>query len=1266
VKTGLNDGAMAGKTGDQFARLDDYSGGTAYDGMLTTTASILSSNLAAYIHYTLTCDITGQSTSDKTAIDLISGSTVIASVTNSVATANNLSANKATLHFMAYPDHPNLGETMAIRLRMVAGAWNQDCYFDNLSLIAIDTSVDTDAPTPNPMTWVQVPTAAGSNSVLMTCSSASDTNWVQYLFSNTVNGATSGWIEVTTWRDNGLTDGVTYGYKVKARDKSTNHNETAWSSEETATCNSNIVFYDSFEYPLVAGTATGTDPFGWKDASTGGQCGMGRLLGTAWTNTAGAQAAWLNVYNTTPVLETTITTLNATLLAQCRYALTFNAADNGSYTLCADLLAGTNVVLTAQKAPTSQNFAQNIASNAFLPQTGDPGVGEALKIRLRVTGGEWNAESYVDNLRLEAVPSSADSTPPTPDPMTWIQTPTPAGSNGIVMTCSTASDINYVQYLFSNTVNGATSGWIEVTTWCDNGLTHGVTYGYKVKARDKSANWNETAWSSEKSATADGTIIFYDSFEYPVVGSTATGTDPSGWKDASTGGQCGMGRLLGTAWTNTAGAQAAWLNVYNTTPILETTITNLNDIFFPACSYTLRFNAADNGSYTVVADMMAGTNVMFSAQVTPTSQNFSNHVAQQNFTSSITNTGLGSALKLRLRVTGGEWNAESYADNITLWGVRTNRIWNRYATNITDQAADFVGALTATGANVYVSAYWGTNDAGTNAGSWAYTNHLGWYNSVNFIYPTNVIASGLAASTKYYYTFRGSNTEWQIWDSTSGVFTIMGPPAVNNSTGGTPVSATSSIVRGNLTAGGQASAWICWGTSDAGTNSMTNWPSTACVGPVMQGDTFSTLASGLATNVTYWYRCFVSNAYGIAWASSATSFNAVPPGVMNSGGFVTNYWLNGTNFWAHIFTNSGTFTANYITNIEVLVVAGGGGSGQNGGGGGGAGGCIYSNAYPLLAGSNYMVTVGVGGAGAVNGSSVASSGSNSIFATITAAGGGGGASRDSGGAALSGGSGGGGGGGAAPQITAGTASPAGQGNNGAGGFNSGGNSAGGGGGGYSGTGTAGASKQGGNGGNGYWTDISGVYTGYCGGGAGSGLDYSSYGGKAGSVQAGAGGGGPQNNSRDGRPNSGGGGGGLGTGLNSGDSGGGKGGSGIVIVRYVANNPIANLAPTAVTNTSAVFNGQLSCLNTNYDVYVHWGTVDGTNNFSAWSANDYVGSWANVASTNICYTNNGLTAGATNYYTFRAANDSTNVWATLSWMFISPGSDQGDYTLFLIY
>ncbi len=360
----------------------------------------------------------------------------------------------------------------------------------------------------------------------------------------------------------------------------------------------------------------------------------------------------------------------------------------------------------------------------------------------------------------------------------------------------------------------------------------------------------------------------------------------------------------------------------------------------------------------------------------------------------------------------------------------------------------------------------------------------------------------------------------------------------------------------SVTASGTPPLFYQWYTNNAAIGGAT-------------GTTYTTPATTTNESGTQ-FKVTVTNAYGAVTSSVATltvlEMPQYPPSA--TGGTLMNYTLNSTNYWAHLFMNTGSavFTPSQaLTNVEYLIVGGGGSAGSNGGGGGGAGGArtgtvdLSTTSYPIVVGGGATQVVVSGQWRGTNG------GDSSVFGT-TAAGGGGGASRDGGGAGYSsaGGSGGGGGGGASPQLTKGSAT-GGYGNDGGAGYESGASSAGGGGGGYVSAGTAGASKQGGNGGNGYWSAISGVYTGYCGGGAGSGLDYSIYGGKAGTVQAGAGGGGPQNGLRDGRPNSGGGGGGLGTGLNSGDSGGGSGGSGIVVIRYAVDSSSATSTYTVVYN-----------------------------------------------------------------------------------------------------
>ena len=303
----------------------------------------------------------------------------------------------------------------------------------------------------------------------------------------------------------------------------------------------------------------------------------------------------------------------------------------------------------------------------------------------------------------------------------------------------------------------------------------------------------------------------------------------------------------------------------------------------------------------------------------------------------------------------------------------------------------------------------------------------------------------------------------------------------------------------------------------------------------------------------------------------------------------------------HTFTGDGCFVVSSLGNdagggstVDYLVVAGGGGAGTQGGGGGGAGGMRFSaSTYCAPAPSSpragtaltvstttYPVTVGGGGSGA-SGSSPSpagpgSTGSNSIFSTITSSGGGGGGrstyttgSPDGG---LTGGSGGGrgknnngcGAAGNTPPVSpsqgfsggATLATPAGGTGSGGGG------GAGAAGGAGSGPGTGPGQPQfNGDGGDGLQININGTNTYYAGGGGG-GSDVAPqpaspapvYGGLGGQGGGGPGsymGGSTSNNGTAGTTNTGGGGGGgeLGCGTYSG----GAGGSGIVIIRYKYQN-----------------------------------------------------------------------------------------------------------------
>ena len=281
----------------------------------------------------------------------------------------------------------------------------------------------------------------------------------------------------------------------------------------------------------------------------------------------------------------------------------------------------------------------------------------------------------------------------------------------------------------------------------------------------------------------------------------------------------------------------------------------------------------------------------------------------------------------------------------------------------------------------------------------------------------------------------------------------------------------------------------------------------------------------------------------------------------------------------HTFTGPGTFAVSKAAvaaannQVSYIVVAGGGGGGGVRSGGGGAGGFREDKspvtpytASPLDGAGNitvsvtsFPITVGGGGSGGDGGSTPGSSGSPSVFSTITSTGGGkGGMVTSPEGTGVAGGSGGGGacnpgGAGNTPPV-----SPA-QGN-------SGGNGAGGpiyGAGGGGGATAAGANglpcagtpslSNGGAGGAGASTEISGSAVTRAGGGGGSYYTNNNIG--AGGL-GGAGGGGPGGSQQPGQgagtagtANTGGGGGG---GWHPGPcacEAGGAGGSGIVIIRY---------------------------------------------------------------------------------------------------------------------
>lgn len=220
--------------------------------------------------------------------------------------------------------------------------------------------------------------------------------------------------------------------------------------------------------------------------------------------------------------------------------------------------------------------------------------------------------------------------------------------------------------------------------------------------------------------------------------------------------------------------------------------------------------------------------------------------------------------------------------------------------------------------------------------------------------------------------------------------------------------------------------------------------------------------------------------------------------------------------------------------VSYLVLGGGGGGGNGYGANGGGGGGFWEVTTKLMSGTQYVITVGAGGAPAVTGS-------QSSFGTLTVVGGG------------------------ITSVGSGYPTLTGAGN--AGGSN--GPYQGGGGGGAGGTGGNASGASSGSGGTGRSSSITGTAITY-GGGGGGGNHYTTSGGSGGS---GGGGGGAQYTSDpggNGTVNLGGGGGGNGGQNNiGGGGGGGSGGSGVVILSVLTSNYSGTYTGSPTITTSGL-------------------------------------------------------------------------------------------------
>lgn len=105
----------------------------------------------------------------------------------------------------------------------------------------------------------------------------------------------------------------------------------------------------------------------------------------------------------------------------------------------------------------------------------------------------------------------------------------------------------------------------------------------------------------------------------------------------------------------------------------------------------------------------------------------------------------------------------------------------------------------------------------------------------------------------------------------------------------------------------------------------------------------------------------------------------------------------------------------------------------------------------------------------------------------------------------------------------------------------------------------------------------------------------------------------------------------------------------------APNPIFNDAASGVTATQAVLNATLLAPGAAYGVWVYWNTTDGQTDPSAWAHSRFLGTYSNVAQTNLSFLATGLVSNVRYYFSFRATNQTTDAWGDPVGTFFSLGT-----------
>jgi len=422
-----------------------------------------------------------------------------------------------------------------------------------------DAAPDTDPPTPNPATFASAPSADSDTAISMTATTGSDASGpVEYYFDETSGnpgGSDSGWQTSTSYTDTGLTASTQYTYTVQMRDSIPNTGtasspanattdpppDTTPPTPDPATWASVPSAGSDTAVSMTATTATdpsGVEYYFYETSGNPGGSDSGWQDSTSYTDTGlsgSTQYCYeLQARDKSPNQNVTAWSTNECATTQVTPDTTPPTPDPMTWSSNPAAGGTDNISMTATTASDPSGIQYYFDETTGGPggtdsgwqasaSNTDTGLSASTQYCYEVTARDQSVnlnETAPSSNQCATTDAPPDTTPPTPDPMTWASAPAAASSSQIDMTASTASDPSGVEYSFDETSGnpGATdSGWQSSASYSDTGLDADTQYTYRVRARDLSVNQNATAWSTSESATTDPasgwTQIIYDEFE---------------------------------------------------------------------------------------------------------------------------------------------------------------------------------------------------------------------------------------------------------------------------------------------------------------------------------------------------------------------------------------------------------------------------------------------------------------------------------------------------------------------------------------------------------------------------------------------------------------------------------------------------------------------------------------------------------------------------------------------------------------------------------